>query len=165
MSIKMEKTLVIIKPDAMQRSLLGEIVTRFEKKGLRIAGLKMIQLEDVMLEEHYSMHKDKPFFEGLKNYMKSVPVVVLALEGIDAVSAVRLIVGPTKGREADAGSIRGDYSMSGQTTIVHASDTSDNAQREVNIFFKGEELFNYRKVDFEFIYGNEERDELEEVKE
>lgn len=160
MSLKLEKTLVILKPDAMQRNLLGEIITRFEKKGLKIVGLKMIELEDVMLDEHYSHHKDKPFFSGLKNYMKSSPVVVIALEGIEVVEAVRLLVGPTKSRIADAGSIRGDYSMSGQTNIIHASDSSENAEAEVKRFFKDEELFNYKKIDFEFLYGDEERNEL-----
>lgn len=160
MSLKLEKTLVIIKPDAMQRNLLGEIITRFEKKGLKIVGLKMVQLEDVLLEEHYAHHKDKPFFAGLKNYMKSSPVAVMALEGIEVVEAVRLLVGPTKSRIADAGSIRGDYSMSGQTNIIHASDSSDNALAEIKRFFKDDELFDYRKIDFEFLYGDEERGDL-----
>lgn len=160
MSLKLEKTLVILKPDAMQRNLLGEIITRFEKKGLKIVGLKMIELQDVLLDEHYAHHKDKPFFAGLKNYMKSSPVIVMALEGIEVVEAVRLLVGPTKSRIADAGSIRGDYSMSGQTNIIHASDSSENAEAEVKRFFKEDELFNYKKIDFEFLYGDEERNEL-----
>ena len=152
-----EKTLIIIKPDALQRNLLGEIIHRFERKGLKIIGMKMMQLEDVLLEEHYSHHKDKPFFESLKKYMKSSPVVVMALSGIKAISAVRLIVGPTKGYEADAGSIRGDFSMSGQTNIVHASDSLENAEKEIKRFFKPDELFDYKKIDFEFVYGEEER--------
>jgi len=160
MSLKLEKTLVIIKPDAMQRNLLGEIITRFEKKGLKIVGLKMIQLQDIILDEHYAHHKDKPFFAGLKNYMTSSPVIVLALEGIEVVEAVRLLVGPTKSRIADAGSIRGDYSMSGQTNIIHASDSAENAEVEVKRFFSVDELFNYKKIDFEFLYGDEERSEL-----
>ena len=160
MSLKLEKTLVIIKPDAMQRNLFGEIVTRLEKKGMRIMGIKMIELEDILLDDHYAHHKDKPFFDGLKKYMKSSPVVVLALEGIEAVDAIRLLVGPTKGRSADAGSIRGDMSMSSQTNLVHASDSPENAEIEVKRFFKDEELFNYRKIDFDFVYGDEEREEL-----
>ncbi|NCN07128.1 nucleoside-diphosphate kinase [Candidatus Falkowbacteria bacterium] len=160
MSLQLEKTLVILKPDAMQRNLLGEIITRFEKKGLKIVGLKMIELEDILLDDHYAHHKDKPFFAGLKNYMKSSPVVVIALEGIEVVEAVRLLVGPTKSRIADAGSIRGDYSMSGQTNIIHSSDSSENAAAEIKRFFKAEELFNYKKIDFEFLYGDEEREEL-----
>jgi len=152
-----EKTLIIVKPDALQRSLLGEIISRFEKKGLKIIGLKMIQLEDILLDEHYCHHKGKPFFESLKNFMKSSPVAVMALSGLNAVSAVRLIVGPTKGYEADAGSIRGDFSISGQANIVHASDSAAAAETEIKRFFKNEELFNYKKVDYEFVYGEEER--------
>ncbi|MBI1957217.1 MAG: nucleoside-diphosphate kinase [Candidatus Niyogibacteria bacterium] len=152
-----ERTLIIIKPDALQRNLLGEIVGRFEQKGLKIIGMKMIQLEDAILAEHYSHHVDKPFFASLKNFMKSSPVVVMALSGLNAISAVRLIVGPTKGYEADAGSIRGDLSLSGQTNIVHASDSSGSAEKEVARFFKSEELFDYKKIDFEFVYGEEER--------
>ena len=152
-----EQTLIIIKPDALQRSLLGEIVSRFEKKGLKIIGMKMMQLGDVVLDEHYSHHKEKPFFAGLKKFMQSSPVVVMALSGFNAVSAVRLIVGPTKGYEADAGSIRGDLSISGQANIVHASDSPENARAEIGRFFKADELFSYKKADFEFVYGEEER--------
>jgi len=152
-----ERTLIIIKPDALQRNLLGEIVNRFEKKGLKIVGMKMMRLDDVMLDEHYSHHKEKPFFAGLKKFMQSSPVVAMALSGFNAVSAVRLIVGPTKGYEADAGSIRGDLSISGQANIVHASDSLENARAEVERFFKPDELFSYKKADFEFVYGEEER--------
>ena len=152
-----ERTFVIIKPDALQRNLLGEIVGRFEKKGLKIVGMKMMQLGDVVLDEHYSHHKGKPFFAGLKKFMQSSPVVAMALSGFNAVSAVRLIVGPTKGYEADAGSIRGDLSISGQANIVHASDSLENARAEVERFFKPDELFSYKKADFEFVYGEEER--------
>jgi len=154
----MERTLIIIKPDALQRGLLGEIMGRFERKGLKIVGMKMIQLEDVMLDEHYVHHKDKPFFDGLKKFMKSAPVVAVVLEGLEAISAVRLIVGPTKGRAADAGSIRGDLGMSGQANLVHASDSEDNAEAEVKRFFKEEELFEYTKGDWEWVYGEEERE-------
>lgn len=152
-----ERTLIIIKPDALQRNLLGEIVHRFERKGLKIIGLKMIQLDDVLLEEHYFHHKDKPFFDGLKNYMKLSPVVVMALTGLNAVNAVRLIVGPTKGYEADAGSIRGDFSISSQSNIVHASDSKENAETEIGRFFKPNEIFEYKKLDFGVIYAEDER--------
>lgn len=152
-----EKTLIIIKPDALQRNLLGEIISRFERKGLKIIGLKMIEIDDVLLEEHYFHHKDKPFFESIKRYMKSSPVVVMALSGMNVVSAVRLIVGPTKGYEADAGSIRGDFSLSSQSNIVHASDSPENAEVEIRRFFKPDELFEYKKIDFELIYSEDER--------
>jgi nucleoside-diphosphate kinase len=144
-----------MKPDTLQRSLVGQIIHRFERKGLRIIGMKMMRLEDVMLEEHYAHIKDKPFFVGIKNYMKSSPVVVMALSGINAVSATRLIVGPTKAYEADAGSIRGDFSLSMQSNIVHASDSLENAESEVKRFFTDEELFEYEKNDFAYIYADE----------
>lgn len=152
---KEENTLVIIKPDAIQRGLLGEIVGRFERKGLKIVAMKMMQLEDAVLEAHYAHIADKPFFSGIKNFMKASPVVVLALSGINAVSATRLLVGPTKGYEADAGSIRGDLSISGQSNVVHASDSVENGKIEVARFFKDEELFDYEKVNFAYTYAEE----------
>ncbi len=152
---KEEKTLIIIKPDAIHRGLLGEIVTRFERKGLKIIGMKMIQLEDALLEAHYAHIKDKPFFVGIKNYMKSSPVVVMVLSGINAVSATRIIVGPTKAYEADAGSIRGDLSLSMQSNVVHSSDSVESGKSEVERFFVEEELFDYKKTDFDYIYADE----------
>jgi len=152
---KEEQTLIIMKPDTLQRSLVGQILHRFERKGLKIIGMKMVRLEDVLLDEHYAHLKDKPFFGTIKNYMKSSPVVLLVLSGINAISATRLIVGPTKGHEADAGSIRGDFSISGQSNIVHASDTPGNAKEEITRFFKEEELFSYKKPDFDYIYSDE----------
>lgn len=152
----MERTLIIVKPDALQRNLLGEIIHRFEQKGLKIVGLKMMAIDDVKVTEHYEHHKDKPFFQNLKKYMQSSPVVVLALEGVEAISAVRLIVGPTKGREADAGSIRGDFAMSAQCNIVHASDSVDSAKKEIKRFFKKDEIFSYEKMDFSWVYGADE---------
>lgn len=154
MEEKFEKSLIIMKPDAIQRNLVGEVISRFERKGLKIIGLKMMTVEDTIVEEHYAHIKDKPFFPGIKNFMQSSPVVVMALEGVNAVSAIRLIVGPTKGYEADAGSIRGDFSLSTQSNIVHASDTVENGVAEVKRFFKDEELFNYKKVDTDFIYAD-----------
>lgn len=150
---KEEQSLIIIKPDAIQRNLLGEIISRFERKGLRIAGMKMMQIEDVLLEEHYLHIKDKPFFADLAKFMKSSPVVVMALSGIGAIAAIRLLVGPTKGYEADAGSIRGDFSMSTQSNIVHASDSVESAKVEVSRFFKEDELFDYDKIDTYFVYS------------
>lgn len=152
MANPIERTLIIMKPDALQRNLVGEIVRRFELKGLKIIGMKMMALSDLHLDEHYAHHKDKPFFGELKKFMMSAPVVVMALEGAACVDAVRIIVGKTRGNEADAGSIRGDMSM-GTMNLVHASDSPENAAAEVKRFFKEEELFQYRKVDYEFIYG------------
>jgi len=158
--MKEERTLIIIKPDALQRNLMGEIISRFERKGLKIVGMKMIQLEDVLLDEHYCHHKGKPFFESLKKFMKSAPVVAIVLLGMNAVSATRLIVGSTKGYEADAGTIRGDLSISGQANIVHASDSPESAESEIKRFFKPDEIFEYKKADYEFVYGEEERGEM-----
>jgi len=146
-----EKTLIIMKPDAIQRSLFGEILQRFERKGLKIIGVKMTKISDILIEEHYSHLVEKPFFNTLKNYMQASPVVLIALAGVNAISATRLIVGPTKGHEADAGSIRGDYSMSGQSNLVHASDSLENAEIEIKRFFEEEELFNYEKPDYKLI--------------
>ncbi|MFA6028042.1 MAG: nucleoside-diphosphate kinase [Patescibacteria group bacterium] len=153
----MERTLIIVKPDALQRNLLGEIIHRFERKGLKLVGLKMMAIDDLKIDEHYSHHKDKPFFKNLKKFMQASPVVVMALEGVEAVSAIRLIVGPTKGREADAGSIRGDFAMSTQCNIVHASDSAETAKKEIKRFFKKDEIFEYKKMDFDWVYGADER--------
>ncbi len=152
-----ERSLIIVKPDALQRNLLGEIIHRFERKGLKLVGLKMIAIDDVKIAEHYSHHADKPFFDDLKRYMQSSPVVMMVLEGYEAIEAIRLIVGPTKGRAADAGSIRGDYAMSVQYNIVHASDSPVTAQAEIKRFFSASELFNYEKMDLHWIYGQDER--------
>ncbi|MEK7621872.1 MAG: nucleoside-diphosphate kinase [Patescibacteria group bacterium] len=149
-----ERSLLILKPDALQRGLVGEIFCRFENKGLKILGLKMIELEDLILDEHYAHHKDKPFFSSLKRYMKSTPVILLVLSGIKAIQAIRLIVGPTRGYEADAGSIRGDFAMSGQSNIVHASDSVENAEQEIKRFFTPAELFDYQKPDFPWLYSD-----------
>jgi len=150
-----EKTLIIMKPDAIQRSLFGEILQRFERKGLKIIGVKMTKISDVLIEEHYSHLTEKPFFNTLKSYMQSSPVVLIALAGVNAISATRLIVGPTKGYEADAGSIRGDYSLSGQSNLVHASDSPESAEKEIKRFFEESELFDYQKPDYKLIYSED----------
>ena len=152
---KEEKTLIILKPDAIHRGLAGEMIGRFERKGLKIVGMKMVQLEDAMLEEHYAHIKDKPFFAGIKTFMKTSPVIVIALSGIQAVNATRLIVGPTKAYEGAAGTIRGDFSLSTQSNIVHASDSIENGEIEVKRFFTDEEIFSYKRNDFDFINAEE----------
>ncbi|MCK4968108.1 MAG: nucleoside-diphosphate kinase [Candidatus Aenigmarchaeota archaeon] len=156
----MERTLILLKPDALQRSLLGEIISRFERKGLKIIGLKMMQLKKETLDEHYAQHQDKAFFDKLERFMMSGPVIAMILEGIEAVSTVRLIVGPTSGRKADVGSIRGDFSMSQQHNIVHASDSVETAKQEIYRFFNEEELFDYQKIDFATVYSEEERENI-----
>ncbi|OGY87723.1 MAG: nucleoside-diphosphate kinase [Candidatus Kerfeldbacteria bacterium RIFOXYA2_FULL_38_24] len=152
----MEQTLIIVKPDALQRNLLGEIIHRFERKGLRLVGLKMARISDLKVSEHYAHHKDKPFFDGLKRFMQSAPVVLIVLEGLECVEAVRFITGATKGRSADAGTIRGDFAMSMQANIVHASDSPANAQIEIKRFFDHEELFQYERQDKTWVYSEDE---------
>lgn len=144
-----------MKPDCVQRSLLGEIIHRLERKGLRIIGMKMAELGDVILEEHYVHLKEKPFFESLKSYMKSSPVVLVLLEGVNAVASVRMLVGPTAGHEAAPGTIRGDFSLALPTNIVHASDSAESGEEEMKRFFADDEVFAYRKPDHEFVYGDE----------
>ncbi|MDP9248920.1 MAG: nucleoside-diphosphate kinase [bacterium] len=148
-----EKSLIIIKPDAIQRNLVGEVIRRFENKGLKIIGMKMMGIEDALLDEHYAHIKDKPFFPGIRDFMKSCPVIVMAVEGINAISAIRIIVGPTKAWEADAGTIRGDFSLSTQSNIVHASDSVENGEVEVKRFFDKGEVFEYNKIDADFVYA------------
>lgn len=154
----MQKTLVIIKPDAIQRGLIGEVTKRFERKGLKLAGMKMLTLEDAMLKEHYSHIADKPFFPGIAEFMKSSPVIVQCWEGVEAVDAVRLICGITKAREADGGTIRGDFAMSIQCNVVHASDSVEAAKDEVARFFDQGELFEYNKSEYLHVYSKDEHD-------
>lgn len=154
---KSEKSLIIIKPDAVQRNLVGEVIKRFENKGLKIIGLKMMSIEDALLDEHYAHIKDKPFFPGIRDFMKSCPVIVMAVEGINAISAIRIIVGPTKAWEADAGTIRGDFSLSTQSNIVHASDSVENGEVEVKRFFQKGEVFEYNKIDADFVYAEHKK--------
>ncbi len=153
----METTLVLLKPSCVQRQLVGEIVKRFERRGLRLAGMKMMQLDDQILREHYAHLADRPFFPTLAASMQASPVVALALEGIDAVQVVRTMTGSTNGREAAPGTIRGDFSMSNQQNIVHASDSSSNAQIELARFFRPEEIFSYESGAKAYVYGADER--------
>ena len=152
----LEKTLVILKPCTVQRSLVGEVTKRFEQKGLRLCGMKMVQLTDEILSEHYSHLSSKPFFQRVKDSMMTCPVIVCCYEGVDAIEAVRTITGPTTGRKAPAGTIRGDFSMSFQENIVHASDSPETAEAELKRFFKPEEIFDYKLSTFDYLYANDE---------
>lgn len=156
----MERALVLIKPDAIQRGLVGEITTRFEKKGLKLSGMKMMTLNDVILKQHYEHIADKPFFPGISRFMKSSPVIAQCWEGLEATTAIRILCGITKSREADAGSIRGDYAMSIQCNVVHASDSPEAGQREVALFFEDSELHQYDKSEYMHVYSE---DEIENV--
>lgn len=151
----MEKSLVLVKPDGVQRGLIGEIISRFERKGLKLIGIKMMTLDDAILESHYAHLADKPFFGDIKEFMKSSPVVAMAWEGgAGAVDSIRILVGPTKGHEAPAGSIRGDFGLSGSNNIVHASDSAENGELEVQRFFDVmSEIFDYEKTEQAHVYG------------
>ena len=153
----MEQTVVLVKPDGVQRGLIGEITSRFERKGLKLASIKMISLTDAILDEWYAHHKDKPFFPGLKSYMKSYPVIAMLWEGIDVVSTVRTMIGITKAREAAPGTIRGDFAMSQQYNLIHASENVEAAEREQRIIFHDSEIFDWEKVDDVHIYIDEEK--------
>lgn len=152
----MEKTLVILKPSCIERALIGKITARFEKKGLSLVGLKMIKLDDKILTEHYAHLSDKPFFRRILNSMEVCPVVVQCWEGKEAIKVVRNLVGPTNGREAMPGTIRGDYSMSSQENIVHASDSVESAELEIKRFFKEDEIFQYESLLIKSLYANDE---------
>ncbi len=154
--MKIEKTLVIIKPDAVNRSLIGSILQRFERKGLKLLGLKMIHLNDELLDNHYGHLKDKPFFPRIKEFMKKAHSIVLVLEGLDAINVVRGLAGQTHGAKALAGTIRGDFSISTQSNVVHASDSPESAGVEIKRFFKEEELFIYTRIDSKILYADDE---------
>lgn len=139
----MEKTLVLLKPSTVQRGLIGQVINRFERKGLRIKGMKMMQLTDDLLNEHYAHLVGRPFFPFVKASMMATPVVAMCIEGTEAVEVVRTLTGVTNGRKATPGTIRGDYAMSGQENIVHASDSTENAEIEIKRFFRPEEIFDY----------------------
>jgi len=154
----MEKTLVLIKPDAVQRGLVGNIISRFETKGLKLVAMKMMALGDAILEEHYSHIADKPFFPPMRAFMKSSPVVAMVWEGVEAVEVVRNLAGTTNARKADVGTIRGDLSMSIQYNVVHASDSIDAARTEIARFFDSEkELFDYDKAEYLHLYTDDEK--------
>lgn len=154
--MSMQRTVVLIKPDGLQRGLIGAIMGRFEQKGLKLIGLKMMRLNDEILDIWYAHHKEKPFFKELKGFMTWTPIVAMVWEGQEAVSAVRKIVGVTKGYDAEAGSIRGDYAMSGSQNLIHASDEPANAEKEIKIIFTPDELFQYENATETLIYTDAE---------
>lgn len=152
----MERTLVILKPSAIQRGLIGEVISRFERKGLHLAGMKMMQLDDDILSVHYAHLEDKPFFADVKQSMMRCPVIVQCWEGVDAANVVRRLIGKTNGREAAPGTIRGDFAVSAQENIVHASDASSSAEAELRLFFCEDELFRYVSPMSSCLYANDE---------
>ncbi len=153
----MERTLVLLKPDAIQRDLVGEIISRLERKGLKLIGLKLMRLSDELLNEHYSHLVGRDFFAEVKSFMQLTPVIACCWEGTDAVNTVRLLTGITKAREAAPGTIRGDFAMSVQANLIHCSDSLETASAEVKRFFKAEELFSYDDVLEGYVYSSRER--------
>lgn len=154
----MQRSVVLVKPDGIQRGLVGEIISRFEKKGLKLMGLKMMRLNDEVLDQWYEHHKEGKFFGELKQFMMSSPVVAMLWEGLDCVEAVRKLCGVTLGRIAEAGSIRGDFSMSQQLNLIHASDSKETAAKEESLIFTPDEIFDYDKAEYLYVYSVEERE-------
>jgi nucleoside-diphosphate kinase len=141
----MERTLIIVKPDAMQRGLAGDIISRFERRGLKLAGLKLIRIDQALANRHYGEHQGKPFFDGLVSFITSSPVIVGVLEGTNAVEAVRNTMGPTNPTKAGPGTIRGDLALELGRNMVHGSDSPESAEREIALFFQPSELLDYER--------------------
>lgn len=152
----MERTLIILKPDAIARNLIGLITTRLEQKGLKLVGCKMMQLDRSILNEHYSHLVGKPFYERIAHFMASLPVLVQCWEGLSAISVVREMAGVTNGREANPGTIRGDFSMSVQCNLMHASDSYETAVLEIKRFFAESEIFSYESPLQSLVYAHDE---------
>ena len=152
----MEQTLIIFKPSSLERGLVGRVLSRFESKGLAIAGMKMMQRSPEILREHYAHLVDRPFYPSVVASMTACPVIVMCLRGVDAVKVVRAMTGATDGRQAAPGTIRGDFSMSNQENIIHASSSPEDAEVEIKRFFKADELFDYTPVAMRFLYADSE---------
>ena len=148
----MERTLIILKPDAVQRGLCGEIITRFEKKGLQMVGAKLMRIPQQLAETHYEPHKGKSFYAGLVKFMTSSPVLVLALAGKDAIAISRKMMGATFGSKAEPGTIRGDFGVSNSFNLIHGSDSPESATRELGLFFKPDELLTWTPASQSWVY-------------
>ncbi len=147
---------MLVKPDGLQRGLVGQIISRFENKGLKLVGIKMIQLSDEVVANWYEHLSGKSFFADLKSFMQWTPIVAMVWEGLEVIPAVRKIVGITKGREAEAGSIRGDFGMSGSQNMIHASDSVEAAEKEMGLIFNADELFEYQSGMDGLVYSKED---------
>ncbi len=155
-----QRSVILVKPDGLQRGLIGEIISRFERKGLKLVAIKMLALNDVILDQWYAHHKEKPFFPRLKAFMMQTPIVAMVWEGLEAIDTIRKIVGVTKGRAAEAGSIRGDFAMSQSNNLIHASDSAEGAEKELNLLFNAKkEVHEYESETECLVYSNEERGE------
>jgi len=149
----MERTLVLLKPDCIHRRLVGAIVQRFEQKGLRLAGMKLLQVSRSLAEKHYAVHKGKAFYESLLQFITSGPTLALVLEGREAVAVVRNLIGATDGAKAAPGTIRGDFALSVQNNLIHGSDSPESAAREIALWFKPEEVLDYSLAGHEWVFG------------
>lgn len=152
----MEQTLVLLKPSCLERGLVGQVITRIQQRGIIISGIKMMQLDEKILREHYAHLVDKPFFPSLAASMMASPVIAMVLTGVEIVEVFRKMTGVTNGRKAEPGTLRGDFCMSGQANIIHASDSVENAKIEIARFFRPEEVFDYTPVTMPYIYGDGE---------
>ncbi|MCC5823323.1 MAG: nucleoside-diphosphate kinase [Phycisphaerales bacterium] len=148
----METTLIIFKPDAVQRGLSGKILTRFEEKGLQIVGMKLMQISQELAATHYEAHQGKPFYDGLVKFMTSSPVVVLAVRGMGAIGVSRKMMGATFGSKAEPGTIRGDFGVSNSFNLIHGSDSPEAAERELKLFFKDGEVLDYNRAIASWVY-------------
>lgn len=148
----MEKTFLMVKPDGVQRNLIGEIVQRFEKKGFKLVGAKLMNISTELAEKHYGEHKEKPFFGELVEFITSGPVFAMVWEGENVISTARNMMGTTNPAEAAPGTVRGDYGMTVGKNIIHGSDSPESAEREINLFFDEKELVTYEKIDATWIY-------------
>ena len=152
MMADMERTFVMVKPDGVQRGLVGEIFSRFEKRGLKIVAMKMLHIPPEMASKHYAEHVGKPFYEKLVSYITSGPVVAAVLEGKNAVKIARDMMGKTNPMDAGPGTIRGDYGLEIGRNVIHGSDSLESARREISIFFSPEEIMEYRRIDEDWLY-------------
>jgi nucleoside-diphosphate kinase len=151
-----ERSLLLIKPDALHRGLIGEVLSRFEKKGFKIVGMKMLKMSKEMSKEHYAHLVSKPFYPDLEKFMTGNPILAVVIEGKEAVEVTRLIVGPTNASKAPGGTIRGDFSNSTSRNIIHASDSKETAEKEVKRFFRKDELFDYEMNNEPYLYASDE---------
>ncbi|MFA5101681.1 MAG: nucleoside-diphosphate kinase [Candidatus Thermoplasmatota archaeon] len=149
--VQKERTFAMIKPDAVQRGFIGEIISRFEKKGIKIVAMKLVAVDRKLAEQHYGVHKGKPFFEPTVNYITSSPVVAMVLEGVNVIEMVRAMTGATDPQKAAMGTIRGDYGQFIGRNIIHASDGKETAQFEIGLWFAAEEIASYQRIDEQWL--------------
>jgi len=150
----MQRTLILLKPDCVQRRLVGTVIHRFEQKGLRLVSLKLVHASRDLAEKHYAVHKGKPFYESLLGFLNSGPTVAMVWEGREAVTVARTLMGPTDGTKAPPATIRGDFAISVQNNLVHGSDSPENAATEIALWFRPDELVSYQPTDMAWVAGS-----------